>query len=222
MPFVLKYFEYLVLHSTFVQQIRRKILFFTNKNPNKIFKAMNNKQLRRFQHDSVIGGVAAGLADYLGMDKAWVRFIFVLLLIFGKGFPMLLVYIVLWVALPKADHSTNDLASNWTYPDANTSNFDASKTAQWLGYGLLGIGVYLLFDDFFYWIDIDRFLPAAILIGLGGYLIWRDTTQKNAQLPVEPPTVYDAPAELPTVFDAPAEPTKSEPSIFDEPESPTK
>ena len=171
---------------------------------------MNNKQLRRFPHDSVVGGVAAGLADYLGMDKALVRFIFVILFFFAKGFPVILVYIILWVALPKAEQ---DLADKWVYPNAEPSktpspfNFDASRSTQIIGYGMLAIGGFLLFDDLFYWIHIDRFLPAAALIGLGGYLIWRDSNKKEAT-PQDP--VYTAPTETP----------KAEPSIFDEPEEP--
>ncbi|TAE37110.1 MAG: PspC domain-containing protein [Runella slithyformis] len=175
---------------------------------------MNNKQLRRFPHDSVVGGVASGIADYLGMDKALVRFIFVLLFFFAKGVPVVLVYIVLWVALPKAVSGADALAGNWSYPDTQPARITPERATQYAGYGLLGLGAFLLFDDLFYWINIDRFLPAALLIGLGGYLIWRDSNKKETT--TEP--TFTAPPQEP----AQAEVTKTEPSIFDEPETPTE
>jgi len=183
---------------------------------------MNNKQLRRFQHDSVVGGVAAGLADCLGMDKALVRFIFVILFFFTKGIPVVLVYIILWIALPKADYN---LENKWTYPAADFTktpspfSFDSSRSTQIIGYGLLAVGGFWLFDDLFHWIHIGRFLPAAALIGLGGYLIWRSSHKKDT---APDTTVYTAPAETPkaepSVFDE--TPTQSKPSIFDDPEEP--
>lgn len=57
---------------------------------------MNNKPLRRIQSEAVLGGVAAGLADYFGMDKALMRVILIILMIFSKGFLIVLLYIILW------------------------------------------------------------------------------------------------------------------------------
>ena len=181
---------------------------------------MNNKQLRRFPHDSVIGGVAAGLADYFGIDKALMRVIFAVLLIASHGFPMFLIYIILWVALPKDEtyHSSQTFA---TQPNVGHSPTDWSKSTQLIGYSLILIGAFLLFDRLFYWIDLERFVPAALFIGLGGYLIWRNNEQKK-QLSVETPT-YGAPTAFESsVSEAtPTEPTEKKPSIFDEPEEGT-
>lgn len=56
------------------------------------------RRLYRAENDKILGGVCAGLANYLRLDPAIVRIIFVLLTIsWGAGF---LVYIVLWVILP--------------------------------------------------------------------------------------------------------------------------
>jgi len=62
---------------------------------------MNSNRLYRLSYQSVIGGVAAGLAAHLGIDRALVRILFLLLFFFAAGFPVALVYFVLWVALPK-------------------------------------------------------------------------------------------------------------------------
>ncbi|WPU93344.1 PspC domain-containing protein [Mucilaginibacter sabulilitoris] len=61
------------------------------------------KKLYRDEHRKVLGGVCAGLADYFDMDIAIVRALFLLTFIFmGTGF---MVYIVLWIVLPRKDYS---------------------------------------------------------------------------------------------------------------------
>lgn len=56
------------------------------------------RRLYRAENDKILGGVCAGLANYLRIDPAIVRIIFVLLTTgWGAGF---LVYIVLWLVLP--------------------------------------------------------------------------------------------------------------------------
>ncbi|MBN2773608.1 MAG: PspC domain-containing protein [Prolixibacteraceae bacterium] len=60
----------------------------------------NNKKLYRDPDHKVIGGVCGGLAAYFNMDPVIMRLIFVFLfLINGLG---LLVYIILWIAVPEA------------------------------------------------------------------------------------------------------------------------
>jgi phage shock protein PspC (stress-responsive transcriptional regulator) len=60
--------------------------------------------LERNTERGYIGGVCAGLADYAGVDRTWVRAAFVFAGIFGSGeyraLPIM-VYLVLWVAVPK-------------------------------------------------------------------------------------------------------------------------
>ncbi|HEV9038649.1 MAG TPA: PspC domain-containing protein [Puia sp.] len=69
----------------------------TGANPNWQF-AGEPRRLYRADNDKILGGVCAGLANYLRLDPAIVRIIFVLML-FGGGFGFLL-YMVLWVVLP--------------------------------------------------------------------------------------------------------------------------
>jgi len=54
------------------------------------------KKLRRPKKGRVIAGVAAGIADYLGLDVVVVRLIWVFLLIPG-GLPGLIPYFIFWV-----------------------------------------------------------------------------------------------------------------------------
>ena len=60
----------------------------------------NVKRLFRDPDDKKLGGVASGIAKYFGVDTAVVRILF-LVSIFLGGFGLLL-YIVLWIAVPEA------------------------------------------------------------------------------------------------------------------------
>lgn len=57
------------------------------------------KRLVRPRQGRVLAGVAAGLANYFNIDVTVVRIIWIFLLIPG-GFPGVLPYIILWVAIP--------------------------------------------------------------------------------------------------------------------------
>lgn len=63
---------------------------------------MNNSQhLHRVRNGSVVAGVCGGLARWLGWDPTLVRFAYVVLSLASAAFPGLLVYILLWVLMPK-------------------------------------------------------------------------------------------------------------------------
>ena len=54
-------------------------------------------------HDSLLGGVCGGIAEYLGWSTTKVRLGYVLVSILSAGFPGTLVYLVLWITMPPAD-----------------------------------------------------------------------------------------------------------------------
>ena len=59
---------------------------------------MQNKKLYRSKSDKMLGGVCAGLGEYLGIDPTLVRLGFVLLaLLAGHG---ILVYLIMWIVVP--------------------------------------------------------------------------------------------------------------------------
>lgn len=60
---------------------------------------MEPKKLYRNQNDTVIAGVCSGLAEYFDIDPVLSRIVFVLLALFGGG--GVLVYVILWIILPK-------------------------------------------------------------------------------------------------------------------------
>lgn len=62
---------------------------------------MDYKRLYRSNKDIMLGGVAAGLAEYFNIDPTLVRLGFVLLAFMTAGLPVLLFYMVLWVIIPR-------------------------------------------------------------------------------------------------------------------------
>ena len=60
---------------------------------------MAEKKLTR-SNNKMIGGVCAGIADYLGLDPTIVRIVTVLLVFFA-GLSVI-VYLILWIIMPKA------------------------------------------------------------------------------------------------------------------------
>ena len=65
------------------------------------------KKFFRNPEDKVLGGVAAGIAAYFGIDTGIVRLLFVLgIVLFGVGF---LLYIVLWMIAPAANTLTEKM-----------------------------------------------------------------------------------------------------------------
>jgi len=59
------------------------------------------RKLRR-SHDQMIAGVCAGLGEYFGIDVTLTRVGFALLSLLSAGFPGTLVYVILWIVMPKA------------------------------------------------------------------------------------------------------------------------
>lgn len=61
----------------------------------------SDKVLRRSSRDCIIAGVCGGLAEFFGLSSFNVRLIYVLASICSVAFPGILVYIMLWLTIPK-------------------------------------------------------------------------------------------------------------------------
>jgi phage shock protein PspC (stress-responsive transcriptional regulator) len=60
---------------------------------------VNTKRLTR-SDDRVVAGVCGGIADYFGWPHTATRIGFVLLSLLSAAFPGILVYLILWIAMP--------------------------------------------------------------------------------------------------------------------------
>ena len=58
--------------------------------------------LLRSRRNRVIAGVCGGIAESLGWDPTLVRVLYVVVSVISAAFPGILVYLVLWVAMPQS------------------------------------------------------------------------------------------------------------------------
>lgn len=140
---------------------------------------MENKRLYRSSSEKVIGGVAGGIAGYFAIDPAIIRIIFVLLTIFGGG--GLLIYIILWIALPE-DGSTvkNNMSQPHFHPqEENEIQSVTNRKPINLVFAiiLISIGLSLLLDKFLSPFVFNHLWPLALIIA-GGYLLYRSFSKK--------------------------------------------
>lgn len=117
----------------------------------------------------MIGGVAGGVAEYLGVDVAIVRIVLLVLLVTGPGF---IVYMIGWIAIPEAPErpAVPFAATDAEMAPAGSEAGERPDSGRWLiGAVLVAIGGWMLIrniaDDLLPWLD-DVLLPLA-LIGIG-------------------------------------------------------
>ena len=65
------------------------------------------KKLYRSASQKMIGGVCAGLADYMDIDISLVRLVFVALVLVTAIFPMVLFYVIAWIVVPFKEEATD-------------------------------------------------------------------------------------------------------------------
>ncbi len=61
-----------------------------------------SRHLHRSNYHRLIGGVCGGIADWLGWSPTLVRIIYVIASCASAAFPGILVYLILWVLMPRA------------------------------------------------------------------------------------------------------------------------
>jgi len=59
------------------------------------------KRLKRSMQEKMIAGVCGGLAKYFTVDSTIIRVVFVLLTVFTAIVPGVLVYLIMWIIIPK-------------------------------------------------------------------------------------------------------------------------
>lgn len=149
---------------------------------------MPESRLYRSQSDQMIGGVCGGLGNYLNVDPILFRVLFVLALILGGS--GLLVYIVLWIAIPEEQLEMNHNLNEETMSDTNKqteSGYNQGDNPQkqqkndgnlWGGLILITLGGIFLIDRFVPRIDFGDLWP-LILIVVGVILISKSYQQNR-------------------------------------------
>ena len=57
-------------------------------------------KLHRSSSNRIIAGVCGGIAEWLGWSPTTVRVLYVVVSILSVAFPGILVYLILWIAMP--------------------------------------------------------------------------------------------------------------------------
>ena len=60
-------------------------------------------KLHRSNNNRILTGVMGGIAEYVGWSPFWVRALFVIISSLSVAVPGILIYIVLWFVMPKAN-----------------------------------------------------------------------------------------------------------------------
>ncbi len=144
------------------------------------------ERLYRSQTDKVFGGVAGGLAEYFNIDVVLSRVVFVLLALFGGSGG--LIYIILWIAIPKRPFSFSTYKSENTEqssdsgPDTNqnsTVNIMDPKPAAPSNTGLIAgvililLGMLFLGERLLPWFNLADLWP-LVLVAVGVLIIKPD------------------------------------------------
>jgi phage shock protein PspC (stress-responsive transcriptional regulator) len=125
----------------------------------------------------MVGGVAAGVANWIGTDPALVRIAWALLVPLTAG-GALLAYIVAWVVVPEEPRrraAANVEGEAGTDADAGASaampdeGYDTGRTALIVGGGLVLIGLWFLVRE--YLPDINWGLIWPLLLVAAGVVI---------------------------------------------------
>lgn len=157
------------------------------------------RRLTRNPQAAVLGGVAAGFADYFDLDPVLVRLGFILLCFLnGIG---LLFYVISWVLMPKPEPASGDPAAagggagessvqdnirrageqvrqagERVVNDLRTTTADGRRSGLGAGIVLIVIGLAFLFDrlpwlHWPHWVRLSSLWP-IVLIGIGAAMIF--------------------------------------------------
>jgi phage shock protein C len=152
-----------------------------------------NKRLYRSRTDTVIGGVASGLATYLDADPALVRIGWAILIVVTGGVA-LLAYIVAWVVVPEepetpvapagepqTDPVTGEVIAPVTAtpatPSASKGGVGGSAGVV-VGIGLVLVGVWFLLREYLPEINWGLLWP-LVLVGIGALILFTSMRRRE-------------------------------------------
>jgi phage shock protein PspC (stress-responsive transcriptional regulator) len=139
-----------------------------------------NRTLTR-SRNSMIGGVAAGVAEWINADPALIRIAWALLVPITGG-AALLAYIVAWVVLPEspaapAGDAAPDVEGAPVVPASAPRPINQGRTQLLLGGGLVLVGLWFLVRE--YLPDIDWSFVWPLLLVAAGIAILITATRRS-------------------------------------------
>jgi phage shock protein C len=157
-----------------------------------------NRRLYRSRTDTILGGVAAGLATYLNADPALVRIAWAILVPLTGG-AAFLAYIVGWIVIPEApkdapmpavapatDEGSGSAASgsdtatatsSWTPPEP-VQRAGGGNAGVWVGLGLVAIGAWFLVREYLPAFNWNLVWP-IVIVGVGVLILVSATRRRE-------------------------------------------
>ena len=139
------------------------------------------KRLHKSRNDTMISGVAGGMAEYFDIDPVFVRLGWVLS-VFVTGGISILIYIVMVIVVPKSTYA-HSAASDTPADTAESNEADSGyreRNRNWLGIGLVVAGIGFLAYNLNLLGPVDWGVLAAIaVIGLGAVLLFMSLRNRN-------------------------------------------
>jgi phage shock protein C len=161
-----------------------------------------NRRLYRCRENRVLAGVAAGVAEFFGLDPTLVRVLW-FLSIFAGGVS-LLVYIGLAIIVPLEPLADGAVAAH-TEP-IESHRHGRGSGAQWVtffGIALVLLGSLALIGSLLPNVASWRYLGPLFIIGIGAVLVF-GAMRRNAPVPAVGPS-----APVPSSPPPPEEPTET-------------
>ena len=122
------------------------------------------KKLFRDQNKKILGGVCAGLGHYFSVDPVWPRLLMALLTLGTSGF-FLLVYIILWIALPVSElEEEASIKKMYRDPDKKVLGGVAAGLAAFFGGDVSLIRVLFVISAFFGGLGIVVYIVLLIVL----------------------------------------------------------
>jgi len=138
------------------------------------------KQLYRTKKNSIIAGVAAGIADYFDVDPIIVRAIFIIST-FAWGMSIV-IYLVLWIIVPSETKLKEQQPEfiDETLFEANEIEHQTKRENRRIAAGitLIVLGGFIFIDKIFPWFDLGNFWPIFLVI-LGVLLLLKIPSRSN-------------------------------------------
>jgi len=139
----------------------------------------DSKGLYRSRRNSIIGGVAGGIAEALDIDPVIIRVIFVLLVFAGGSGGLL--YLILWIVLPLDPEYDRNFKNSQTMNNSFNEDPLKKEPDPWskpkndgtliAGLILIALGIIFLIIRFVPRIDFGDLWPVILLVA-GIALIW--------------------------------------------------
>jgi phage shock protein PspC (stress-responsive transcriptional regulator) len=153
-------------------------------------------RLTRRKHDKVIGGVAGGIADYFGIDPLLVRLAFAGFALIGGG--GIVLYVLGWIFIPERGEGE---------PSGVAPRVDAAK---YLGIGLIVIATLIFVDGIGFGSGglgpFEHLFFAIILVGLGMFLLRRESNAVHTPAPPQVETRHHTTAQMVATHPGPQAP----------------